>query len=168
MDFLKIQWWQNQPKWITSGNSCRQTGAGELGAANIVCFLPGQLVYSRTLSSDEYKCGLRICWQFLNCYCGCCQQFSMHSRLSCSGLREHWWESCWQKNQIVFSCSFLGQYNSSENVRIINKVAKKVSFKCHSPWILWSFEIKWVISWNNYLHDFAGFLREISTFAFTC
>ena len=62
---------------------------------------------------------------------------------------------------------FLDQYSSSENVRIINKVARKVSFKCRSPWILWSFEIKWVISWNNYLHDFAEFLREISTFAFT-
>ena len=62
---------------------------------------------------------------------------------------------------------FLDQYSWSKYVRIINEVAKKVSFKCRSPWILWSFEIKWVISWNNYLHDFAEFFRELSTFAFT-
>ena len=63
---------------------------------------------------------------------------------------------------------FLDQYSSSENGRIFSKVDKKVSFKWDSPWILQSFEIKWVISENNYLKDHGKFLHEIRLKCFKC
>ena len=45
--------------------------------------------------------------------------------------------------------------------RIFNKVTKKVSFKWRGLWILWSFEIGWVISQNNYHKDQAEFSCQI-------
>ena len=48
---------------------------------------------------------------------------------------------CKETETAVF-LDLLDQYSGSENGRIINKVDKKVFFKCLRPWPFQSFEIK--------------------------
>ena len=66
-----------------------------------------------------------------------------------------------RKQLLMNLCLFLDQYNCRENVRIINKVAKKVSFKFLYPWPFQSFEIKWAHFYHYELEVQVEFLYKI-------
>ena len=169
MGFLKIQWWfwpkQEPPSAVRR-------------------MLFHTLDQSSKPSTAEPEIEICRLWQF--------SRFSAHLRRMSKCARvttsQHDFFSLQGRRPLFCSCSallafllltkesklslpapgFLDQYSSSENGRIFSKVDKKVSFKWDSPWILQSFEIKWVIPENNYLKDHGKFLREIRLKCFKC
>ena len=82
-------------------------------------------------------------------YNNCCFHVSYANDVHFGAARLFW---SWQTTKIgVVDC---------ENGRIFNKQTRKLSFKWGDLWIISSFEIKWVISENNYLKDHGEFLYK--------